>query len=116
VPASVSGDTLRRRTYLVGLMTLHGLEDKTYPGANVASLVRLFPFVRWRAGLAPEPTGDQIPDRPVTASSPRTQSALRAHSRTPGRAVYLGPAHPARPVTGRPAPGTPRAIKSLIIR
>ena len=38
VPASVSGDTVRRRTYLVGLMTLHGLEDKTYPGANVASL------------------------------------------------------------------------------
>lgn len=38
VPASVSGDTTRRRTYLVGLMTLHGLEDKTYPGANVASL------------------------------------------------------------------------------
>ncbi|MGH3382603.1 MAG: glycoside hydrolase family 15 protein [Actinoallomurus sp.] len=38
VPASVSGDTLRRRTYLVGLMTLHGLEDKTFPGANVASL------------------------------------------------------------------------------
>ncbi len=38
VPASVSGDTLRRRTYLTGLMTLHGLEDKTYPGANVAAL------------------------------------------------------------------------------
>lgn len=38
VPASVSGDTPRRRTYLAGLMTLHGLEDKTYPGANVASL------------------------------------------------------------------------------
>jgi glucoamylase len=38
VPASVSGDTLRRRTYLTGLMTLHGLEDKTFPGANVASL------------------------------------------------------------------------------
>jgi glucoamylase len=38
VPASVSGDTVRRRTYLVGLMTLHGLEDKTFPGANVASL------------------------------------------------------------------------------
>lgn len=38
VPASVSGDTLLRRTYLVGLMTLHGLEDKTFPGANVASL------------------------------------------------------------------------------
>lgn len=38
VPASVSGDTLRRRTYLVGLMTLHGLEDKTFPGANVAGL------------------------------------------------------------------------------
>jgi glucoamylase len=38
VPASVSGDTLRRRTYLVGLMTLHGMEDKTFPGANVASL------------------------------------------------------------------------------
>ncbi|MEV0403167.1 glycoside hydrolase family 15 protein [Actinoallomurus sp. NPDC050550] len=38
VPASVSGDTVRRRAYLVGLMTLHGLEDKTFPGANVASL------------------------------------------------------------------------------
>jgi glucoamylase len=38
VPASVSGDALRRRTYLVGVMTLHGLEDKTFPGANVASL------------------------------------------------------------------------------
>jgi glucoamylase len=38
VPASVSGDTLGRRTYLVGLMTLHGLEDKTFPGANVAGL------------------------------------------------------------------------------
>jgi glucoamylase len=38
VPASVSGDTLRRRVYLVGLMTLHGLEDKTFAGANVASL------------------------------------------------------------------------------
>ncbi|WP_026411027.1 glycoside hydrolase family 15 protein [Actinomadura oligospora] len=38
VPASVSGNTLLRRTYLVGLMTLHGLEDKTFPGANVASL------------------------------------------------------------------------------
>ena len=38
VPASVSGDPLRRRTYKVGLMALHAGEDKTFPGANVASL------------------------------------------------------------------------------
>jgi glucoamylase len=38
VPASVSGDTLRRRTYNVGVMSLHAMEDKTFPGANVASL------------------------------------------------------------------------------
>jgi len=36
-PASVSGDTLRRRTYYVSLMALHAAEDKTYPGASVAS-------------------------------------------------------------------------------
>jgi glucoamylase len=38
VPASVWGDALRRRTYQVGVMALHAGEDKTYPGANVASL------------------------------------------------------------------------------
>jgi glucoamylase len=38
VPASVSADTLRRRTYLVGLMSLRAMEDKTFPGASVASL------------------------------------------------------------------------------
>jgi glucoamylase len=37
-PNSVATDTLRRRTYLVGVMTLHASEDKTFPGANVASL------------------------------------------------------------------------------
>src|SRR5438046_1226050 len=37
-PASVSGDTLRRRTYEVAVMGLHASEDKTFPGANVASL------------------------------------------------------------------------------
>ena len=37
-PASVSGDTLRRRTYRVGVMALHASEDKTFPGANVAAL------------------------------------------------------------------------------
>jgi glucoamylase len=37
-PASVAGDTLRRRTYFVAAMTLHASEDKTFPGANVASL------------------------------------------------------------------------------
>ncbi|HEV7656948.1 MAG TPA: glycoside hydrolase family 15 protein [Mycobacteriales bacterium] len=36
VPASVSADALRRRTYLVGLMSLHAAEDKTFPGASVA--------------------------------------------------------------------------------
>lgn len=38
VPSSVSGDTTLRRTYLTGLMALHAGEDKTYPGAAVASL------------------------------------------------------------------------------
>jgi glucoamylase len=38
VPASVATDTLRRRTYLVSVMALHASEDKTFPGANVASL------------------------------------------------------------------------------
>jgi len=38
VPASVSGDTLRRRTYLVGVMSLRAVEDKTFPGASVAGL------------------------------------------------------------------------------
>ncbi|MHB1473751.1 MAG: glycoside hydrolase family 15 protein [Dermatophilaceae bacterium] len=37
-PASVSGDTLRRRTYYVGVMSLHAAEDKTNPGASVAGL------------------------------------------------------------------------------
>ena len=37
-PASVSGDTLRRRAYYVSAMGLHAMEDKTFPGANVASL------------------------------------------------------------------------------
>ncbi|KAB2344432.1 glycoside hydrolase family 15 protein [Actinomadura rudentiformis] len=38
VPASVSGDTKRRRTYNVSVMGLHAAEDKTFRGANVASL------------------------------------------------------------------------------
>jgi len=38
VPAAVAGDTPRRRTYNVGVMSLHAMEDKTFPGANVASL------------------------------------------------------------------------------
>lgn len=38
VPSSVSGDATLRRTYLTGLMALHAGEDKTYPGAAVASL------------------------------------------------------------------------------
>jgi glucoamylase len=38
VPASVAGDTLLRRTYDVGVMSLHAMEDKTFPGANVAGL------------------------------------------------------------------------------
>src|SRR2546430_271526 len=37
-PASVSSDALRRRTYKVAVMALHAGEDKTFPGANVASL------------------------------------------------------------------------------
>ncbi len=37
-PASVAGDVLRRRTYYVSLMALRAAEDKTYPGASVASL------------------------------------------------------------------------------
>lgn len=35
-PASVSGDTLRRRAYYVAAMTLHAAEDKTFSGASVA--------------------------------------------------------------------------------
>lgn len=35
-PASVSTETLRRRAYYVGAMALHGAEDKTFRGANVA--------------------------------------------------------------------------------
>ena len=35
-PASVTGDTLRRRAYYVAAMTLHAAEDKTFPGASVA--------------------------------------------------------------------------------
>ncbi|OLE29290.1 MAG: glucan 1,4-alpha-glucosidase [Actinobacteria bacterium 13_1_20CM_3_71_11] len=38
VPASVSGDAVRRRAYKVGLIALHTSEDKTFPGANVAAL------------------------------------------------------------------------------
>lgn len=38
VPSSVSGDATLRRTYVTGLMALHAGEDKTYPGAAVASL------------------------------------------------------------------------------
>ena len=37
-PASVSGDTLRRRAYYVAAMTLHAAEDKTFRGASVAGL------------------------------------------------------------------------------
>jgi glucoamylase len=37
-PASVSSDTLRRRAYYVAVMALHAAEDKTFPGASVASL------------------------------------------------------------------------------
>jgi len=35
-PASVSSDTLRRRTYYTAVMVLHAAEDKTYRGASVA--------------------------------------------------------------------------------
>src|SRR5664280_952244 len=38
VPASVAGDTERRRVYTTGVMALHAQEDKTYPGAAVAAL------------------------------------------------------------------------------
>jgi glucoamylase len=38
VPASVSGDTQRRRAYYVAAMALHAAEDKTYRGASVAGL------------------------------------------------------------------------------
>lgn len=37
-PASVSGDTLRRRAYYVGAMALHAAEDKTFRGASLAGL------------------------------------------------------------------------------
>jgi glucoamylase len=37
-PASVSGDTGRRRAYYVAAMALHAAEDKTYRGAGVAGL------------------------------------------------------------------------------
>jgi glucoamylase len=37
VPASVATDPLLRRTYKVGLVALHASEDKTFPGANIAS-------------------------------------------------------------------------------
>jgi glucoamylase len=37
-PASVSGDTGRRRAYYVAAMALHAAEDKTYRGASVAGL------------------------------------------------------------------------------
>ncbi len=36
-PASVAGDTLRRRVYQVAVMALHASEDKTYPGASIAA-------------------------------------------------------------------------------
>ena len=35
-PASVSGDTQRRRAYYVAVMSLHAAEDKTFRGASVA--------------------------------------------------------------------------------
>jgi glucoamylase len=35
-PASVSGDTMLRRTYYVAAMVLHAAEDKTFRGASVA--------------------------------------------------------------------------------
>ena len=35
-PASISGDTLRRRVYYVAAMALHAAEDKTFPGASIA--------------------------------------------------------------------------------
>ncbi|HKS49737.1 MAG TPA: hypothetical protein VJT49_32465 [Amycolatopsis sp.] len=38
-PASVSGDTQRRRAYYVAIMALHSAEDKTYRGASVAGLL-----------------------------------------------------------------------------
>jgi glucoamylase len=38
LPASVAGDTKRRRVYRVSLMALRAAEDKTFPGASVASL------------------------------------------------------------------------------
>src|SRR2546421_12774177 len=38
VPASVAGDTLRRRPYKGAVMGLHASADKTFPRANVASL------------------------------------------------------------------------------
>lgn len=38
VPASVSGDSELTATYLVAVMTLHAMEDKTHRGASVASL------------------------------------------------------------------------------
>ncbi|HEY6795304.1 MAG TPA: glycoside hydrolase family 15 protein [Kineosporiaceae bacterium] len=37
-PASVSGDTELRRTYYVGVMSLHAVEDKTFAGGSVAGL------------------------------------------------------------------------------
>jgi glucoamylase len=37
-PASVSGDTQRRRAYYVAVMALHAAEDKAHPGASVAGL------------------------------------------------------------------------------
>ena len=37
-PASVSGDTQRRRAYYTAVMALHSAEDKTYRGASVAGL------------------------------------------------------------------------------
>ncbi|MGB8383558.1 MAG: glycoside hydrolase family 15 protein [Dermatophilaceae bacterium] len=38
VPASVAGDTVRRRVYTTAVMALHAHEDKSNPGAAVASL------------------------------------------------------------------------------
>ncbi len=52
-PASVSGDTTRRRTYYVAAMALHAAEDKTYRGASVAGLA-----TPWGAGV----DGDALND------------------------------------------------------
>ena len=53
VPASVAGDTLRRRTYKVGLIALHASEDKSFPGANVAA-----PATPWGSAVDGNALGD----------------------------------------------------------